>query len=88
MNINKFMTTMAKAGVLYIGAFAIWKLGIWHGEGAGVALGYATEHIMCAEGGALGYLEYVEKNERNLFGRMFTMGAKEIEKQLKNIENN
>lgn len=42
MNMNKFMTTMAKAGVLYIGAFAIWKLGIWHGEGAGVALGYAT----------------------------------------------
>lgn len=88
MNMNKFMTTMAKAGVLYIGAFAIWKLGIWHGEGAGVALGYAAERTMCTEGGALGYLEYVEKNEKNLFGKMFTMGANEIAKQLKNIENN
>ena len=90
MNMNKFMTTMAKAGALYIGAFAIWKLGIWHGEGAGAMIGYATEHGMLTdvEGGTLGYLEYVEKNEKNLFGKMFTMGAKEIAKQLKNIENN
>ena len=88
MNMNKVMMTMAKAGALYIGAFAIWKLGTWHGEGAGVALGYAAEHIMCTENGALGYLVYVEKNKKNLFGKMFTMGAKEIEKQLKSIENN
>ena len=90
MNMNKVMMTMAKAGALYIGAFAIWKLGIWYGEGAGVVIGYAAEHGGCTdlEGDALGYVKYVEKNERNLFGKMFTMGAKEIEKQLKNIENN
>ena len=88
MNMNKFMTTMAKAGALYIGAFAIWKLGIWHGEGAGVALGYAAEHTMCTEGGALGYLEYVEKNEKNLFGKMFTMGANEMAEQFVKAGNN
>lgn len=83
MNANKFMTTMAKAGALYIGAFAIWKLGIWHGEGAGVAIGYATEHSKIDDvEGALGYLKYVEKNEKNLFGKMFMMGANEMVKQL------
>lgn len=90
MNMNKVMMTTAKAGALYIGAFAIWKLGIWHGEGAGVMMGYATEHGMCTdlEGGALGYLDYVEKNEKNLFGKMFTMGANEMAKKLVKAENN
>lgn len=90
MNMNKVMMTMAKAGALYIGAFAIWKLGIWRGEGAGVIMGYATEHGMLTdvEGGTLGYLEYVEKNEKNLFGKMFMMGANEMAKQFAKAENN
>lgn len=89
MKTNKFMTTMAKAGALYIGAFAIWKLGIWHGEGAGVAIGYAAEHSKIDDvEGALGYLDYVEKNEKNLFGKMFMMGANEMAKQLNKSENN
>lgn len=90
MNMNKFMTTMAKAGVLYIGAFAIWKLGIWYGEGAGVVIGYAAEHGGCTdlEGDALGYVKYVEKNEKNLFGKMFMTGANEIAKMTTKTENN
>ena len=89
MNANKFMTTMAKVGALYIGAFAIWKLGIWHGEGAGVAIGYALDHAKSTDvGDAGGYLEYVEKNEKNLFGRMFMMGANEMAKQINKPENN
>ena len=48
MNMNKFMTTMAKAGVLYIGAFAIWKLGIWHGEGADGYLRSDGKRAFCA----------------------------------------
>ncbi len=90
MNMNKVMMTMVKAGALYIGAFAIWKLGIWHGEGAGVIMGYAAEHGMCTdvEGGAFGYLEYVEKNEKNLFGKMFTMGANEMAEQFVKAGNN
>lgn len=49
MNMNKFMTTMAKAGVLYIGAFAIWKLGMtW--EKFGTFLGHllAATITICA----------------------------------------
>lgn len=89
MNANKFMTTMAKAGALYIGAFAIWKLGIWHGEGAGVAMGYVLDHAKNTDvGDAGGYLEYVEKNEKNLFGKLFMMGANEMAKQFKNAEDN
>lgn len=90
MNMNKVMMTMAKAGALYIGAFAIWKLGIWYGEGAGVIIGYATEHGVCrdVDGGACGYLEHVEKNEKNLFGKMFTMGAKEKAEQFIKAEIN
>ena len=76
MNMNKVMMTMAKAGALYIGAFAIWKLGIWHG--------------MCTdvEGGVFGYLKYVEKNEKNLFGKMFTMGAIKMAEQFVKAGNN
>lgn len=39
-------------------------------------------------GDAGGYLKYVEKNEKNLFGKMFTMGAYEMAKQLNKAENN
>ena len=90
MNMNKVMTTTAKAGALCIGAYTIWKLGIWHGEGAGVAIGYAIDHGMCAdlECSALGYVEYVEKNEKNLFGKMFMTGVNEITKKMINAENN
>ena len=89
MNMNKVMTTMAKVGALCIGAFAIWKLGNWHGEGAGVVIGYAIEHCTCTdvEGGTLGYVEYVEKNEKNLFGKMFITGVNEMVSMM-NAENN
>lgn len=55
-----------------------------------MTIGYATEHGICtdAEGGALGYLKYVEKNEKNLFGKMFMTGATEMAKKLAKAENN
>lgn len=90
MNMNKVMTTMAKVGALCIGAFTIWKLGNWHGEGGGVVIGYAIEHGACAdvEGGTLGYVEYVEKNEKNLFGKMFITGVNEMVNTMMSTKNN
>ena len=90
MNMNKVMTTAAKVGALCVGAFTIWKLGNWHGEGAGMVLGYATEHGGCTdlEGGIPEYLEHVEKIEKNLFGKMFVTGANEMAKMMLNAENN
>lgn len=53
-------------------------------------IGYAAEHDMCTDvkGGAFGYLEHVEKNEKNLFGKMFTMGANEMAEQFVKAGNN
>lgn len=45
---------------------------------------------VCAdvEGGTLGYVEYVEKNEKNLFGKMFITGVNEMVNTMMSTKNN